>query len=177
MSLHDKARFNALSADWGTHRIQGYAVAAMEAGRSAHFDAPLVSHIAGNLWMGGCIDGVRLPDDFRYVVSLYPWEKYALGPDTQRDEYELLDVGEMPDATLIHRVAEDVTRYAEQGKTLVHCQAGLNRSGLIAALAMVKGGWEPTSAITELRAKRSPVVLCNATFEQWLVGLAEDGVA
>jgi hypothetical protein len=175
MSLHDKARFNALNADWGTHRIQGYARAAMEAGRWSAFDAPLVSHIVGNLWMGGCIDGVRLPDDFRFVVSLYPWEKYSLGPDTHRDEYKLFDAGEMPDVGLIHQIAESVVRYTEQGKTLVHCQAGLNRSGLISALALIKGGWTAAGAITELRTQRSPVVLCNSTFEQWLI--AQDELA
>jgi hypothetical protein len=157
-----------LSADFTTHRIQGYAVAALEAGKPGAFDAPLVSHIQGNLWMGGCIDGVRLPDDFRYVVSLYPWEKYTLGPDTHRDEYKLFDVGELPDPDLLHSIANTVLAYIEQGKTLVHCQAGLNRSGLISALSLTLSGMSPADAIALLRTKRHPVVLCNETFERWL---------
>lgn len=164
-----------MDADFTTHHIEGYARAAMEAGEDGYFKAPLISHIEGNLYVGGCIDGVALPDDFRHVVSLYKWERYALGPDTVLHEYEMYDAGSMPDPNLVAGIARDVVRYVGEGKTLVHCQAGLNRSNLIAALALVYGaldpaGMKPADAIALLREKRSPVVLCNRTFENWLLG-------
>lgn len=65
--------------------ISGYARAALERGGNAGdaaFSCPLISHIEGNLWMGGCIEGVRLPDDFRYVFSLYDGQEYIVGADT-----------------------------------------------------------------------------------------------
>jgi hypothetical protein len=161
-----------LNADWQNHHIEGYAIAAIEAGRDGHFQAPLISHIEGNLYVGGCIDGVRLEDDFRHVVSLYPWERYAIGPDTRLHEYEMYDATEVPDETLLIGIADDVNRYLIEGKTLVHCQAGLNRSNLVAALALIRGGRPPAAAVALLRSKRSPVVLCNQTFESWLLGLA-----
>ena len=167
MTYRDKDR---READFQTHYIEGYAIAAQEAGKDGHFRAPLVSHILGNLYMGGCINGVTLPDDFHKVFSLYPWEKYALGPKTERVELRLYDAAEMPDADLLHATAEQVVESLTHGKTLVHCQAGLNRSGLISALALVKTGLAPAEAIALLREKRSPVVLCNATFESWLLG-------
>lgn len=162
-------RPNDETADLDAHYIEGYAVAAMRAGRSGQFTVPLVSHIEGNLWMGGCRDGVRLPDDFRFVVSLYPWEKYTLGPNTHREEFELYDDEQIPDPRVLAGIAERINVYRHAGRTLVHCQAGLNRSGLVIALALITEGLAPAAAIDLLRTRRTPVVLCNAVFEHWLL--------
>lgn len=163
---------SAQQADWQSHHIEGYATAAMKKGEDGHFSAPLISHIDGNLYVGGCIDGVRLDDDFAHVVSLYKWERYALGPNTVLHEYTMYDASDVPDSELLNGIADDVNRYRAEGKTLVHCQAGLNRSNLITALALIRGGMAPRDAISLLREKRSPLVLCNASFESWLMGLA-----
>lgn len=162
-----------LLADWESHHIEGYANAALERGEAAYFRTGLMSHITGNLYVGGCIDGVRLPDDFAWVVSLYPWEKYQLGPETHRLEVQMYDAGEVPDEETLHETARMVNRYLDVGKTLVHCQAGLNRSNLVAGLALVQQGLAPVEAISLLREKRSPMVLCNRVFEEWLL---EQGV-
>jgi hypothetical protein len=159
-------------ADWQSHHIEGYAVAAMKKGEDGHFSAPLISHIAGNLYVGGCIDGVRLDDDFVHVVSLYKWERYAMGPNTVLHEYTMYDASDVPEADLLNKIADDVNAYRAEGKTLVHCQAGLNRSNLITALALIRAGMEPAEAIALLRARRSPIVLCNASFETWLLSRA-----
>ena len=66
----------ALPADFETHRIEGYV---HQAG-GAHVSVPLISHVDGNLWQGGCFDRVELPEQFTRVLSLYKWESYAL-PD------------------------------------------------------------------------------------------------
>lgn len=152
--------------DFYSRRVNGYALADEE---HRYFDMPLVSHIEGNLWTGGCVDRVRLPDDFRRVISLYPWEKYDLGPSTIRVEWEMYDAAGMPDLNEVRHAAEAVVSALHSGKTLVHCQAGLNRSGLVAAVALVRMGRTPREAIDLLRAKRGPVVLCNPTFERWLL--------
>jgi len=159
-------------ADWQNHHIEGYARAAMEAGKDGAFSAPLISHIEDNLYVGGCINGVRLEDDWQTVVSLYKWERYALGPNTRRVEVEMYDAGEVPDETQLHQLAETVNAaLLAGGKVLVHCQAGLNRSNLVTALALIKRGRTPAEAIALLREKRSPVVLCNQAFESWLLSL------
>jgi protein-tyrosine phosphatase len=54
----------------------------------------------------------------------------------------------------------------------VHCQAGLNRSGLITARALMLRGMSATDAIQLLRKRRDPAVLCNAVFANWLVDRA-----
>mgnify|MGYP001561544085 FL=1 len=62
-----------------------------------------------------------------------------------------------------------VNGFAKRGPTLVHCQAGLNRSGLVAANALRLRGMPASEAIALLRRQRSPAVLCNSAFEEWLL--------
>jgi hypothetical protein len=152
--------------DVHSHHIEGWAL-----GFGDVPPIPLVSHIVDDLWTGGCIDGVPLPADFRYVVSLYPWERYALAEGTQRVEYELLDAAFVPEESTLYEAAKRVRDAAAKGTTLVHCQAGLNRSGLVAGLALVLDGYTPEEAIDLLRRRRSPAVLCNPVFEAWLLDL------
>lgn len=71
------------------------------------------------------------------------------------------------DGTTIDTIAKLVNECRREGKTLVHCQAGLNRSALVTARALMLDGMSADDAITLLR-KRSPMVLCNLTFEAWL---------
>ena len=155
-----------VQADLVSHHIEGIAVHG-----DTPFSMPLISHITGNLWTGGCIDGVRLPDDFAHVVSLYPWERFELGPNTQRTEARLYDAAELPDVPKLFMIAGHVLGCLQEGKTLVHCQAGLNRSGLVAGLALVMAGLGPGTAIDWLRYHRSPAVLCNPVFESFLSSL------
>lgn len=150
--------------------IEGYARAAVEQGRDGHFKCPLVTQITETLWTGGCIGGVRLPDDFKYVISMYPWEKFEIGPKTVRYEHKMYD---SLDQTLdaVELIAKDAKRCVTFGKTLIHCQAGLNRSGLIAGRTLMLLGHTADEAIALLREKRSPEVLCNRHFEDYLRSL------
>lgn len=57
-------------------------------------------------------------------------------------------------------------------KTLVRCRRGLNRSGLIVALAATElTGDEPEAVISRLRARRSVNVLFNETFERYVLAV------
>ena len=155
-------------SDLTSHHIEGFARAVLECGVDAHFRVPLISHIDGNLWMGGCLPGVTLDPSYRYVVSLYPWERYD-APTAQRMEVRLYDSAEVPARAQLDAITNSVARMVTDGKTLVHCQAGLNRSGLICALVLVKRGRTPAEAIDLLRQKRHPLVLCNEAFERFLL--------
>lgn len=156
-------RAEDLAADFTSHHIEGIAREG-----NVPFSVALITHVEGNLWQGGCIGGVRLPDDFEFVVSLYPWEKYELGSKTTRLEVELYDSAVIPDERQLHDVARIINAFRAKGKTLVHCQAGLNRSALTAGLALILEGMKPADAIALLREKRSPAVLCNKAFAKWL---------
>jgi hypothetical protein len=55
----------------------------------------------------------------------------------------------------------------------VRCQAGLNRSGLVTALLLIKDGHSPESAITMIRTSRGEDALFNTSFTDWLIAEAE----
>lgn len=153
-------------ADLESHRIEGYIPSA-----SQHVSIPLISQIRRNLWTGGSLPGLTLPDEFRYVVSLYPWGgHYNLPPGCSLIEIEMYDSDTIPDEGLLYALGDLVADLSTIGPTLVHCQAGVNRSALVGALAlMAKGDYTPEEAIALLREKRSPIVLSNHHFEQWLL--------
>lgn len=160
-----------LGEDFAHHRITG-TVTHAPPGMDPHLNVPLISHVEGALYQGGCMDGVRLPDAFDFVVSLYPWEKYALGPDTVRVEYQMYD---SLDQTFeaVDEAAFQIADHLEAGEiVLVHCQAGLNRSGLVAGRVLTLRGYTGEEAINILREKRDPLVLCNPTFERHLREIA-----
>lgn len=155
--------------DFESHHIEGIAREGMNRPDGGYFRVPLYTHVEDNLWQGGCKQGVKLPDDFHYVISLYPWEQYDLGPNTGRSEIRMYDAGSLPDLAQLHEIAELVNEKKKDGKVLVHCQAGLNRSGLVAGLSLVLVGMTPTDAIALLRSSRCDMVLCNKTFEKYLL--------
>lgn len=136
------------------------------------FDVPFISQIDENLWTGGCQNGLILPRHIEHVVSLYPWESYQtlgrakLFTDLKVRMYDTARGG--PDPEHVRAIATWVNVCRSMGPTLAHCQAGLNRSGLVAAAALMLGGMSADEAITLLREKRSPAVLCNSAFIRWL---------
>jgi len=72
----------------------------------------------------------------------------------------------------IHSIADWAYEEWKAGKrVLIRCQAGLNRSGLIMALVLIKDGFSPKEAIDLIRARRSPYALCNADFVRYLENL------
>lgn len=154
-----------LLADLESHHIEGIAREG-----NTRFSCPLITPVDDMLWQGGCRDGVNLQGYFKHIISLYPWESYRPGGELDTDiKMRLYDGPVVPDVAQLVSLAQIVNRCRETGRTLVHCQAGLNRSGLLAGLALVLDGSSPRQAIALLRSSRSPAVLCNKTFEDWLL--------
>jgi protein-tyrosine phosphatase len=132
----------------------------------ATFDVPYISNACGNLWQGGCATGLVLPEEIVHVVSLYPWERYTVRHQLRSQlsvvMYDSVEQG----FAQVEAIARWVSACMNDGPTLVHCQAGLNRSGLVSAVTLVLRGSTPDEAIRMLRDRRSPAVLCNPAFEQ-----------
>lgn len=137
------------------------------------FDVPFISQIAPNLWQGGCQDGLILPEFIDFVISLYPWEKYTITHKAERLEVFMYD-SEEQGFEQVEELARKVNDLRQIGTVLVHCQAGLNRSSLIAARALMLDGMTADDAINTLREKRSPACLCNKSFEQYLRSLDKE---
>ena len=133
------------------------------------FDVPFVTPITDDLWTGGCENGLVLPHQVRHLVSLYPWESYKVKHELHtRLEVRQFDDLQGADDSQMNVLAQWVNTCRRTGVVLVHCQAGLNRSSRLAALALIYDGMDPDDAIALLREKRSPAVLCNPEMEEWL---------
>lgn len=134
------------------------------------FDVPFISEILPGFWQGGCETGLVLPDHIDHLVSLYPWEQYKVRHELQSEMYVRAydSTSEGPDMERVIQIAEWVNHCRQSGTVLVHCQAGLNRSGFVAAVALMIEGMSADEAIALLRDKRSPAVLCNPAFEDSL---------
>lgn len=140
------------------------------------------TQIVPNLWMGGVdfncstTGGQRIvsksPQDlFAVVISLY--RRDGFDPHGQVAHHVSLfadsglDTDKISRANLMAAHAADAVR--EGKKTLIRCQAGLNRSGLVTGLALRSLGYSAQEAIDMIRAKRSPWALCNEHFEAYLL--------
>lgn len=138
------------------------------------FDVPYISQVTDTLWQGGCENGMVLPEQITDLVSLYRWEAYTVNHDLRSSvTITMYDSEHEPNREEIESIAHWILdRQRLGGTVLVHCQAGLNRSGLIAAVSLVL---DPDSdvktgqqAIQALRSSRSDAVLCNPAFRAWL---------
>ena len=141
----------------------------------------LHSMIAPNLFQGGTDDldvihlartntrpRVDLP--FDAIVTMYAWARPA---DWNIQEFRY----GVPDASIsdidLNRLRQAVEfgydRWKAGDRVLVRCQAGLNRSGLVLALILIKDGLTPQEAINRIRENRGSDALFNADFHNWLL--------
>jgi hypothetical protein len=135
----------------------------------------------GRLWQGDKNDVKRLlrrPSDQIALIGLFAQE---IQPSDPNSHYELLKSGfddnGAADANELKKVAEVADSASDkfasalrEGKgCLSSCQMGLNRSGLVSALTLIKvAGLSPKVAIDLIRMSRVPQegfqALCNAKF-------------
>lgn len=135
-----------------------------------HFDVPFISPITDNLWQGGSDNQLILPHFFKHWVTLAPWYMYKVKHELESfvsvKMYDSLDQA----TDQIDAIANWVNVCRLSGPVALTCQAGLNRSSLVAARALMLGpeklkGWE---AVKLLREKRDRAVLCNTAFERYI---------
>lgn len=125
--------------------------------------------ITDNLWIGGNpVDVTK----FQYVIAVNHAPKYHIPNGTWAVVYPFDDAAWLPDLDKLHKLADMVNEYSSLGPTLVHCSAGLNRSALVIALALIKRGMTGSDAIQLIRSKRGSDALYNQTFTEWLTALA-----
>ena len=141
----------------------------------------LYSMIAPNLFQGGTddLDVIHLAQTnnrprtdlpFDAIVTMYAWARPA---DWKVQEFRY----GVPDASIsdidLDRLRQAVEfgydRWKQGDRVLVRCQAGLNRSGLVLALILIKDGLSPKAAIDLIRANRGEDALFNRDFYNWLM--------
>lgn len=109
------------------------------------------------------------PEQFDAVVTMYAWARPVdWGVEELRwgimDGHQALPLEEMQET-----VAWAHRRWAAGKRVLIRCQAGLNRSSLIAALVLVRDGMTPPEAIDKIRRTRSPQALFNTAFTRFII--------
>lgn len=134
--------------------------------------APQSEIIPGLLWMGGRPWSYHDYDlavscEHRPALTRDWWGALFHVPMIDMDDFEIPELA-------VGMAVEAALTFMDAGKkVLVHCSAGLNRSGLVVARIVQR--WENLSAkdaLTFIRAKRHPLVLCNHSFERWVLGEA-----
>lgn len=124
--------------------------------------------VADNLWIGGNpVDVMK----YQYVIAVNHAPKYHIPHGTWAVVYPFDDAAWLPDLDKLNALADMVNDFSSKGPTLVHCSAGLNRSALVIALALIKRGMTAGDAISLIRAKRGSDALHNTTFTEWLSAL------
>jgi hypothetical protein len=148
-----------------------------------YLELELYSEIMPNLFQGGTddFDTLEFPkfyplkDDkpkFDSVATLYALA-HPVDWGVKEMRFGFPD-GELQEKDLpkIHAVADWVYEQWTLGaKTLVRCQLGANRSGLVSALVLCRHGMSPQEAISLIREKRGPIALSNPDFVRYLEGL------
>lgn len=143
----------------------------------------LYSEILPGLWMGGTEDedttdvGKPLSTfeqavPFDAVVTLFAWaHPMPWGVEELRWGFADSQMSLVDEARL-HRVAEWAhSRWQQGDRVLIRCQAGMNRSGLVTALVLMRADYSAADAIALLRRQRSEVVLFNSHFVDYLLDL------
>lgn len=127
------------------------------------------TEIAPRLFMGGSTLGQPTSEDFDSVLTMYRSAPWTSAPIQER-RFHFADGRDIPDAQELADAVDWVYgQWAVHKKhVLIRCQAGLNRSGLLTALVLMKDGVEAADAIRTIRERRSPFALCNVTFESYL---------
>lgn len=127
-----------------------------------------VSQIIEHLWIGN----VPPPGDYSamdlIVLAAKEHSKDKVG---QLSGPQILEVG-LPDdrlddnqKKLALEAAVVVAKFLSAGKNVLStCALGINRSSLIAALALVLMGAKPDATLELIRAKRNPAALSNPWF-------------
>ena len=143
----------------------------------------LHTEILPGLFMGGTadddtIDYAKPLSTFEHgipfdaVVTLYSWaQPMPWGIEELRYGFADAKMSHI-DEVRLHRLAEwAYERWQEGKKVLIRCQAGMNRSGLVSALVLMRADYSAEDAIKLLRDKRSEVVLFNDAYVDYLIGL------
>lgn len=131
-------------------------------------DLTALLSMGGHIHRGpdGTISYAVVDRQFDIVLSLY--QRYGHGPATGVPRRYL----DIPDGNLTPAHLDGVRDLAELGAARIHagsrvlarCQAGYNRSGLLAAFILLRLGYTAIEAIGLIRTRRGPYALCNEHF-------------
>ena len=128
-----------------------------------------------NRLFGAISAGQVTKKHFDTVVTLYSAAN-AVSHNVKEMRFAFHD-GDMsdldPEGDLYFMVREAHADWKAGKKVLIRCQAGINRSGLVTALVLIRDGQTPEDAIRLIRDKRCEAALSNSRFEEYLLNEAD----
>ncbi|WP_393058613.1 protein phosphatase [Streptomyces sp. LN549] len=129
--------------------------------------------IGGHFWADpdGTLQNAIVDGQFDLVISLFT--RTGHGPALGVEHL----INEIPDNPLtaehllsVQRLAVIAAEAVRNDRTvLVRCHSGYNRSALVVAQTLIELGQDAATGIRLIRQRRSPWVLNNRTFEQYLL--------
>lgn len=138
------------------------------------------NEITHNLWMGGMYYGPHMQPawveegDFDLVISM-AGNEIPIPASIDHAAYYIDDgkLGPVESGFVYGATALAVSAVMSGRKTLVRCAAGLNRSGLVVALALLqlppfRGACCPNHAVALIQNKRSEHALHNPYFLEYI---------
>lgn len=128
---------------------------------------------AGQLFLSGSIEDWKAVHDKGISVVIDLEGDVDHGVPTAADQflYVYLPIhdGDLPNLDRLRAVGALGAELVAKGhRVLSHCGMGLNRSALVAALVMMRGGMSARAAVDQLRERR-PGALFNEVFANWLL--------
>lgn len=166
MSLTGKGRFTRALDPESSDRIQGRLLIAVT-GQEVDIDMPYISHVWGNFYVGGVEYGIKLPYHFRNVIQLFSYESYDIEHTPVGHWVFQLSDSTSQELSEVDEIARIAIEAGKLGHTLIHCQAGMNRSCLVMSRVLQMNGFTARESVDMIREKRTKYALCNPEFERW----------
>ncbi len=140
----------------------------------SHVNHMSYSQIIGNLWVGSAPPiGLDLSKKFDcLVLAAFEYQPKNVFPNVEVIYAPIDDnIPTIDELGIVIRTAgRIITRLRNGKRVLVTCRMGLNRSAIMAAVAMCMGqhNLTPLQAVKLMRQARGPLALCNKHFVQFL---------
>lgn len=131
----------------------------------------------GSLWQGDYEDAAESPGKVDVVVLMsIEWQSDILQLNDQ--SVEVIEDGGIPDVEftdketgdalkeIVDKISDKMADKIREGKSVLStCAMGLNRSGIVSALTLMKlAGYTPDHAVSMIRKARGPYALFNVSF-------------
>jgi hypothetical protein len=127
------------------------------------------TQIVPGLWMSGSRAEIPLGRFDRVLTLCAERHERVVVPEGSAPLVWRIPDAEIEDPERVRTWARQIVGWMDEGETvLVRCAAGLNRSGLVVARALIERGHSPKEAVLLIREQRRADALNNPWFVEWL---------
>lgn len=157
--------------------LSGHQVPCDAAGRHPQVPTAPWSQVAPRLWIGSSLAAQPAPEEFDSVLTCHRGGAWVPAGISER-QFDFPDeLGRASAHTAqwaLETMVEEAVSWAysqwavQRKELLIRCHTGLNRSGLLAALLLIRDGEDAEQAIARIWEYRSPYALCHPGYLELL---------